>query len=142
MKKTNVLALLTVLCILLSGCAMPWSTFQMEEVLPPILDEFTWLPLLDSVTVTRISDGVSVTVSGTDTELLYDCFIQTPCTRRSGSVTEIYTLAFTMCDGADVRPMASVGEYRGTVCISVDGYRYRPVSASFDLAYLEGLFAP
>lgn len=142
MKKTTIFALLAAFCLLLSGCALPWSTFQMEDVLPPILDEFTWLPLLESVTVTRASDGASVTVSGTDTELLYDCFVQTPCTRRSGSVTEIYTLSFTMCDASDVRPSASVGEYRGTVCVAFDGYRYRPVSASFDLAYLEGLFAP
>lgn len=142
MKKTNLFLWLLLLCLLLSGCAMPWSTFQMEEVLPPILDEFTWLPLLDSVTVTRVSDGASVTVSGTDTELLYGCFEETPCTRRAGSVTEMYTLRFTMCDPADVRPSAAVGEYRGTVCVAVEGYRYRPVSSSFDLAYLEGLFVP
>ena len=140
MRKVKAFVLLLTVSLLLSGCALPWSTFEMEDVFPPILDEFTWLPLLDSVTVTRVSAGASVTLSGTDTDLLYDCFAETPCTRRSGSVTEMYTLHFTMCDAADVRPDAVVGEYRGTVCVSLDGYRYRPVSASFDLAYLEGLF--
>jgi len=140
MRKAKGFVLLLAVILLLSGCALPWSTFEMEDVFPPILDEFTWLPLLDSVTVTRVSDGASVTLSGTDTELLYDCFAEAPCTRRSGSVTEMYTLRFAMCDAADVRPDAVVGEYRGTVCVSMDGYRYRPVSASFDLAYLESLF--
>lgn len=141
MRKIQAAAALLVLCLILSGCSLPWSTFDMGEVLPPILDEFTWLPLLDSVTVTRVSDGAEVTVSGTDTELLYGCFEGNPCTRRSGTVTEMYVLSFTIVDASDIRPDAVVGEYRGTVCISVDGFRYRPVSSSFDLAYLEGLFA-
>ena len=89
MRKIQAAAALLVLCLILSGCSLPWSTFDMGEVLPPILDEFTWLPLLDSVTVTRVSDGAEVTVSGTDTELLYGCFEGNPCTRRSGTVTEM-----------------------------------------------------
>ena len=143
MKQNKMLLPLLLLCtaLLLGGCAAPWSTFYMEDVLPPILDEFTWLPLVDSVTVTRVSDGAVVTVSGTDVELLYGCFEETECTRRSGTVSALYTVEFTMTDPADMRPALAVGEYRGTVCCAMDGYRYRPVSVSFDLAFIEGLFA-
>ena len=63
MKKVSVTAAVLLAAVLLcTGCSAPWSTFMMDSVLPPVVDEFTWLPLVESVTLTRIADGASVTV--------------------------------------------------------------------------------
>lgn len=144
MMKRNRIRLTTALITLalfLGGCMTPWSTVEMDEILPPILDEVTLLVQVESVTVTRASDGASVTVDGTEVELLYACFSGTECTRRSGSVTPLYTLDFTMADPANVCGRVTVGAYRGTVCCTVGEYRYRPVTVEFDLSYIEALFA-
>lgn len=125
--------------LLLSSCSAPWSTWTMDEVFPAAVDAATWLTNVDTVTVTRHSDGSSVLVSGVDVELLYDGFFGVECTRRSGEVEPLYTLSFTMADGGTAADI-QIGTYRGTVCCATGEYRYRPVTIDFDLSYIEGLF--
>ena len=141
MKKITLITMLLAVVLLCAGCTAPWSTFMMDSVLPRVVDEFTWLPLVDSVTVTRVADGASVTVSGTDVETLYACFENIACTSRKGSVAPVYSLSYTMTDGSSVKEEILLGEYRGTMCLTVGEYRYRPVSVELDMAYMENLFA-
>ena len=141
MKKVSVTAAVLLAAILLcTGCSAPWSTFMMDSVLPPVVDEFTWLPLVESVTLTRIADGASVTVSGTKVETLYTCFENIGCTRRSGTVAAVYSLEYTLTDGSAWSEEILLGEYRGTMCLTVGEYRYRPVSIDLDMTYIENLF--
>ncbi len=142
MKKTvKIMTVVLAAVLLCTGCSAPWSTFMMDDVLPPVVDEITWLPLVESVTVTRLSDGASVTVSGTDVETLYACFENIGCTRRSGGVTPVYSLSYVMTDNAAALADVQLGEYRGTMCVAVGEYRYRPVSIELDMTYIENLFA-
>lgn len=144
MKKNCLAKRISVLvCILafLTGCAAPWSTFMMDTVLPPVIDEYTSLPRVASVTLTRLSDGASVTVSGTDVEILYAAFENISCTRRKGGVAPVYSFAYSMTDGLPVLEEILLGEYRGTMCLAVGEYRYRPVSFELDMTYIENLFA-
>ena len=142
MKKVSVTAAVLLAAILLcTGCSAPWSTFMMDSVLPPVVDTFTWLPRVESVTLTRLSDGASVTVSGTDVEILYAAFENISCTRRKGGVTPAYSLTYSMTDGLTVLEEVLLGEYRGTMCLAVGEYRYRPVSIELDMTYIENLFA-
>ena len=141
MKKLSVAAVLLAAVLLCTGCSAPWSTFMMDSVLPPVVDTFTWLPVVESVTLTRISDGASVTVSGTDVETLYACFENIGCTRRSGTVAAMYSMQYTMADGSAFAEEILLGEYRGTICLTIGEYRYRPVSIELDMTYIENLFA-
>ncbi|MBE6559951.1 MAG: hypothetical protein E7662_02395 [Ruminococcaceae bacterium] len=142
MKKTvKTMAAVLTAVLLCTACSAPWSTFMMDEMLPPPIDEYTSLPRVEAVTLTRLSDGASVTVSGTDVELLYAAFENIACTRRKGGVTPVYSLSYSMTDGLPVLEEILLGEYRGTTCLSVGEYRYRPVSIELDMTYIENLFA-
>jgi len=129
------------LCAVLSACTAPWSTRTAEDIFPPVLDPQTSLVLVEAVTVTRCADGTSVTVSGPEVELFYAGFENAACTRRSGSVTPMYTVRFHLTEQAADFEEVTIGEYRGTVCLTVGKYRYRPVTVNFDLSYIESLFA-
>lgn len=138
-KRQMCAAVLLLAALLLSACSAPWSTWTMDEVFPAAVDSATWLTNVETVTITRQSDGSSVLVSGVDVELLYDGFFGVECTRRSGEVEPLYTLSFALAGGGTAADI-QIGTYRGTVCCAVEEYRYRPVTIEFDLSYIEGLF--
>ena len=139
-KKVHILPVLLCAAVLLCACSAPWSTYRMDEILPPALDARTWMPNVESVTVTRVSDGAAAVVEGTDVEILYSGFSNAECTRRSGSVVAMYRMSIRLTDLSAAPVEVVLGDYRGTLCCTVGEYRYRPVTVLFDISYIENLF--
>lgn len=146
----NVRAALLLLCavMLLTACDVSLRTHMLNENLPAALDPRTLLPVVESVTVTRASDGASVTVSGTDVEQLLMCFENIPCTRKkydpeNVQIAAFYTIEFHMSDPDNSRPpMEIVAEENGVraSCFYIGEYRYKP-TIPVDLHHMAGLFS-
>ena len=142
MKRLAVVSGLLVLAILLTGC-VSLRAYTLDEVLPAPVDEVTMLALIDSVRVSRASDGAEITLTGTDVELLMLSFDGIPCMRRKSTVgVADYTVTFTMTDRTDIRPplyiVVGSGEY--TPYFLYGEYEYEPVNMRFDIAYIDSLF--
>ena len=141
MKRFLIFCAVTVL-VCLAGCSL--KTYTLDEILPVPADDVTLLPLIDAVTVTRVSDGASVTVSGTDVETLMLAFDNMTCTRKKAAErADVYTLSFAMTDPADVRPVLYIEEISSTgeLVFKYGEYDYFLVNTVFDTAYLESLFS-
>lgn len=142
MKRLAWLFAVLMIAVSLAGCAS-LRAYTLDEVLPAPVDEATLLSLIDSVTLVRASDGASVTVEGTDVELLMLTFDGIPCMRRksTGGLAD-YTITFTMTDRTDVRPplyiVVGTGEY--VPCFLYGEYEYEPVNMRFDTTYIDSLF--
>ncbi len=126
----------------LAGCSS-LRTYTLDEVLPAPVDDATLLSLIESVTLTRASDGAEVIVSGTDVELLMLIFDGIPCMRKkTAEGLADYTLTFRMTDEADVRPplyiVVGTGEYAPYFLYGE--YEYEPVYMWFDTTYIDSLF--
>ena len=141
MKRILLLcAVLLVVC--LAGCSL--RTYTLDEILPAVSDEVTLLPLIDSVTVTRVSDGALAEISGTDVETLMLVFDNMTCTRKKAAErTDVYTLSFTMTDPADTRPVLYIEKIASTgeLVFKYGEYDYFLVNTVLDTAYLESLFS-
>ena len=134
------LFVLSAMLMLLAGCA---RTYSLDEVLPPETDEKTLLPTYSSVTVTRVADGASVTLNGTESEQLMLCFDKIVCTReRAKGVPGIYTVSFAMIDPAEETPVLIIDRVHAhtATAFEVGAYRYVTVNMTADIAYLESLF--
>ena len=60
MKKIGIiLSVLVCACLLLFGCTS-LRTHELDDALPDVLDEYTLLPLIESVTITRQADGKQI----------------------------------------------------------------------------------
>lgn len=142
MKRNRIVffACLLSLCML-AGCGN-LRTYNMSEILPAALDDATLLPIIESVTVTRVSDGVSVTVTGTEVELLMLAFENLTCTRTGADGTEFaYALTFQMADSSDIRnPLYVTAETEEkTPMLQYGEYTYDPITP-LDLFYIDSLF--
>ena len=141
MRKFGVV-LAVVLCALLCGCTSLW-TYELDDALPPVLDEYTLLPQIESLTVTRESDGAQITLSGTDVESLMMCFENIVCVRRkSPPPAAAYVVEFHMTDHSDVRDPLIIGEVKSSKAIAfgVGEYLYESINMQMDVRYLEQLF--
>lgn len=142
MKKIGVI-LAVFLCALLCGCTSLW-TYELDDVLPPVLDEYTLLPQIESLTVTRESDGAQITLSGTDVEALMMCFENIVCVRKkSPPPAAAYVVEFVMTDPTDVRAPLIIGEVKSSRASSfgVGEYLYESINMQMDVRYLEQLFS-
>ena len=142
MKRFALLLVCLLVTASLAGC-VSLRTYTLNEVLPQPVDETTLLSLIDSVTISRASDGVEITLTGTDVELFMLTFDGIPCMRRkaSGALAD-YTVTFSMTDKADMRPplyiVVGTGEY--TPYFLFGEYEYEPVNMRFDMTYIDSLF--
>lgn len=139
-KRMACSALLLSLCML-AGCGN-LRTYNMSEILPAALDDATLLPIIESVTVTRVSDGVSVTVTGTEVELLMLAFENLTCTRTESVETAMdYVLDFRMADPSDIQnPLYITAETEERLPMLQHGeYTYDPITP-LDLFYIDSLF--
>lgn len=142
MRKFGVV-LTIILCALLCGCTSLW-TYELDDALPPVLDEYTLLPQIESLTVTRESDGAQITLSGTDVEALMMCFENIVCVRKkSPPPAAAYVVEFLMVDRNDVRDPLIIGEVKSSRALSfgVGEYLYESINMQMDVRYLEQLFA-
>lgn len=141
MKRISLFFVILLVTASLVGCGS-LRAYTLDEILPAPVDESTLLPLIESVTLTRASDGEEITVTGTDVEMLMLLFDGIPCTRtKSAEGLADYTLTFTMTDRADVRPplyiVVGTGEYAPYFLFGE--YEYDPVNLWFDTAYIDSL---
>ena len=135
-------ALVLVLALMLSACGS-MKTYRLNELLPEVLDDATLLPVLDSVTVTRVADGAAVTLSETDVENLMLCFDNIVCTREKlTGAAGVYVLSFALTDPAASAPPLVIDNVDGSVAkaFEIGGYRYVTVNMTADLTYLMSLF--
>ena len=136
--------LLMIVCVLplLFGCTS-LRTYMLDDALPDVLDEYTLLPLIESVKITRQSDGATVVLTGTDVDKLMMCFENIVCTRKkSAPPAASYVVEFTMEDKADVRPPLIIGgvkNSRATV-FGIGEYYYESINMKMDVTYMEQLF--
>jgi len=129
---------------MLGGCSLSLRTHTLDEALPRVLDDRTLLPLIESVTVTRASDGASVTLTGTEVEPLMLCFENILCTRKKETVTgSVYTVSFVMTDPAASFPPLRIAAVQGSTAtvFGIGEYRYEPINMTADITYLESLFS-
>ena len=141
MKRFLLFCAVSVL-LCLAGCSL--RTYTMDEILPDAADAVTLLPQIDAVTVTRVSDGAAVTVSGTDVETLMLVFENMTCTRKKAAErADVYTLSFAMTDPADARPVLYIEKIASTgeLVFKYGEYDYFLVNTVLDTAYIESLFA-
>lgn len=136
--------LLMIVCVLplLFGCTS-LRTYMLDDALPDVLDEYTLLPRIASVTITRQSDGATVVLTGTDVDKLMMCFENIVCTRKkSAPPAASYVVEFTMEDKTDVRPPLIIGgvkNSRATV-FGIGEYYYESINMKMDVTYMEQLF--
>ena len=136
--------LLMIVCVLplLCGCTS-LRTYNLDDALPRVLDEYTLLPLVESVTIRRQSDGATVVLTGTDVDKLMMCFENIVCTRKkSAPPAASYVVEFTMADKTDVRPSLIIGGVKNSraAVFGVGEYYYESVNMKMDVTYLEQLF--
>lgn len=142
--KRMIAIVLTVACVfpLLFGCTS-LRTYMLDDALPDVLDEYTLLPLIESVKITRQSDGATVVLTGTDVDKLMMCFENIVCTRKkSAPPAASYVVKFTMEDKTDVRPPLIIGgvkNSRATV-FGIGEYYYESINMKMDVTYMEQLF--
>lgn len=136
--------ILMIVCVfsLLCGCTS-LRTYMLDDALPDVLDEYTLFPLIESVKITRQSDGAAVVLTGTDVDKVMLCFENIVCTRKkSPPPAASYVVEFTMTDKTDVRPPLIIGvvkNSRATV-FGIGEYYYESVNMKMDVTYLEQLF--
>ncbi|MBQ8747251.1 MAG: hypothetical protein IJZ08_05220 [Clostridia bacterium] len=142
MKRFTCLLVILAMTVLLASC-VSLRAYTLGEVLPAPVDEVTMLALIDSVTVSRASDGAEITLTGTDVELFMLSFDGIPCMRRKAADTPAdYTVTFAMTDKTDTRPplyiVVGTGEYAPYFLCGE--YEYEPVNMRFDITYIDSLF--
>ena len=143
MKRIAVLfVIITGVLLLVCGCTS-LRTYMLDDALPDVLDEYTLLPLIESVKITRQSDGVTVVLQGTDVDKLMMSFENIVCTRKkSAPPAASYVVEFVMADKTDIRPSLIIGgvkNSRATV-FGVGEYNYESINMQMDVTYLEKLF--
>ena len=136
--------ILMIVCVfpLLFGCTS-LRTYMLDDALPDVLDEYTLFPLIESVKITRQSDGAAVVLTGTDVDKVMLCFENIVCTRKkSAPPAASYVVEFTMADKSDMRPSLIIGGVKNS-CAAVFGigeYYYESINMKMDVTYLEQLF--
>ena len=136
--------LLMIVCTLplLCGCTS-LRTYMLDDNLPHVLDEYTLLPLIESVKITRQSDGATVVLTGTDVDKLMLCFENIVCTRKkSPPPAASYVGEFIMADKTDARPPLMIGGVKNSraAVFGIGEYYYESVNMKMDVTYLEQLF--
>ena len=143
MKRIAAVVLMIVLAFpLLCGCTS-LRTYMLDDALPDVMDEYTLLPLIESVKITRQSDGAAVVLTGTDVDKLMMCFENIVCTRKkSAPPAASYVVEFTMADKTDVRPSLIIGGVKNSraAMFGIGEYLYESINMQMDVTYLEQLF--
>ena len=144
LMKRIAAVLLMIVCTLplLCGCTS-LRTYMLDDNLPHVLDEYTLLPLIESVKITRQSDGATVVLTGTDVDKLMLCFENIVCTRKkSPPPAASYVVEFIMADKTDVRPPLMIGGVKNSraAVFGIGEYYYESVNMKMDVTYLEQLF--
>lgn len=138
------LGILTVfLCVLLMYGCTSLRVYELDDALPEVLDEFSLLAQIESLKITRVSDGMQITVSGTDVDTVMMCFENIACTRKKAEAPAAsYVVEFVMVDRTDVRDPLIIGEVKSSSAIrfGVGEYLYESINMKMDVRYLEQLF--
>ena len=142
MKYVRLIAFFSLTALLFCGCAA-LRMHYLDENLPEALDAVTLLPIVESVTVTRLSDGASVTVEGAEIERLRMCFENIQCARtKTNDIPNTYTVAFRCVSGETVMMYIGADENDPMYArrILVGEYIYYPLDL-IDIRYIVELFA-
>lgn len=135
--KRRITAVLLVTVLFLSGCGA--GAYFLDDVLPELIDISTQYPNVESVTVTNIASGESVTYTDPDMQdNIRMLFEGVQCTRKKSTekITEaVYTVTFGALKGSTVIYVISGSEY------VIGEYTYKAITFGADMVYLENLFA-
>lgn len=133
MKKRLAILLLSAV-LLLTGC----GAYFLDEVLPELMDISTQYPNVESVTVTELASGDTVTYAEPDMQdNIRMLFEGVQCTREKttvGAEDAVYTVEFKAQDGDTVIYVISGSEY------VIGEYKYKAITFGVDMIYLENLF--
>ena len=143
MKKIGVIvSALICACLLLGGCTS-LRTHKLDDALPDVLDEYSLLPQIESVRITRCADGKQIVLSGTEVDTVMLCFENIVCTRKkSPPPAASYVVEFIMADKTDARPPLMIGGVKNSraAVFGIGEYYYESVNMKMDVTYLEQLF--
>ncbi len=144
MKKIGIiLSVLVCACLLLFGCTS-LRTHELDDALPDVLDEYTLLPLIESVTITRQADGKQIVLHGTEVDTVMLCFENIVCTRKkSPPPAAAYVVEFVMTEGVPAAAPLVIGEVKSSwaSAFGIGEYYYESIHMKMDVTYLEQLFA-
>lgn len=133
MKKRLAILLLSAV-LLLTGC----GAYFLDEVLPELMDISTQYPNVESVTVTELASGDTVTYAEPDMQdNIRMLFEGVQCTREKttvGAEDAVYTVEFKAQDGDTVIYVISGSEH------VIGEYKYKAITFGVDMIYLENLF--
>lgn len=137
MKKVICTAVLLCILFCLAGCGS-FKVYEMNDILPPLVDITTQYPYTEKITVTNCSTGETLEFTeGTDHNLIRMRLegIQAIREKVKDEITPLYEITFFTTDGTTA--VSILSEYD---CV-IDGYRYEALRSSVDLIYFENLFA-
>ena len=144
MKKIGVIvSALVCACLLLGGCTS-LRTHKLDDALPDVLDEYSLLPQIESVKITRCADGKQIVLSGTEVDTVMLCFENIVCTRKKSPPPDAsYVVEFVMTDSAVVCDPLAIGEVKASraSAFGIGEYYYESIHMKMDVTYLEQLFA-
>lgn len=138
MKTRTILALaLAVGTLLFCGCSA--KAYFLGDVLPELMDITTQYPNVESVTVTNIASGETLTYTDAGMQdNIRMLFEGVQCTRKkstSGMTEAVYKVEFNALSGGTVVYVVS-----GSECV-IGEYTYKAITFGVDMVYLENLFA-
>ena len=139
MHMKRVLSILLVISALLalSGCGS-FKVYQMNDILPPLVDITTQYPYTEKITVTECSSGKSLEFTeGADHDMIRMRFEGIQAIRekpKSDDPAPLFDIVFTTTDSTVA--ISVLSEY----AFLYDGYKYEILRSGIDLIYFENLF--
>ena len=139
MKKRITAALLVLIMLTLSGCGS-FKVYDINEIIPPLIDVTTQYPYTEKITVTKCDTGETLEFTeGADHDLIRMQFEGIPAIREklkaSASVNPLYEVTFYTTEGS-----VTVSVLENKFNFAIDGYMYETMRSAIDLLFFENLF--
>jgi len=139
MKKRLAAALLVLVLLSLSGCGF-LKVYNLDEILPPLIDITTQYPYTEKITVTNCLTGEALEFTeGKDHDLIRMRLEGIQAIREKAKASDdqpLFEITFTTTDG-----IFSVKILENGYHLVIDGYNYETLGSAVDLLYFENLFA-
>ena len=137
MKK--LIPLLLAALLLFVSCDAP-GVLLLEDQLPPLMEKTTDYTVTESIVVTKLDTGESVTFSAPkEMDTFHQRLEGVKCTRdklkESADYYLEYSVDFVTADGTSTLFVGETGKH-----FVLDGYHYEALRGGMDMFYLAGLF--